>query len=85
MTMTMMHELDQRPSRRPFKAIKRELVEEFERRYLDQLLEQHRFNLSAVERSSGLSRKHLTALIHKHGLYERVLQARIGSLLKLLP
>jgi DNA-binding NtrC family response regulator len=71
--------------RRPFKAIKRELVDDFERRYLYQLLEQHRFNLSAVERSSGLSRRHLCALIHKHGLYEHVVRARINSLVKLLP
>jgi DNA-binding NtrC family response regulator len=72
-------------ARRPFKDIKRGLVADFERRYLNQLLEQHGFNLAAVERSSGLSRKHISALIHKHGLYKRVLHARIGSLIKLLP
>ncbi len=69
--------------RRPFKDMKRELVESFERRYLDQLLERHRFNMAAVARSAGLSRKHMIALIHKHGLYERVLHAR--SHIKLLP
>ncbi len=72
-------------ARRSFKTIKRELVGEFERQYLCQLLEQHRFNISAVERSSGLSRRHLRALIHKHGLHEHVVRARIDSLLKLLP
>lgn len=72
-------------AKRPFKQVKRELLEDFEKRYLLQLLEQHRFNLSAVERSSGLSRRHMVALIHKYGLYEQVLRARINSLVKLLP
>ena len=78
----MMQALDQR---RPFKAIKRELVDDFERRYLHQLLEKHRFNISAVERSSGLCRKHLSALIQKHGLHHLVVAARNNPLLKLLP
>ena len=56
---------------RPFKDIKRELLDNFERRYLFHLLEQHRFDLSAVERSSGLSRRQLNALMHKHGFHER--------------
>lgn len=56
---------------RPFKDIKRELLDNFERRYLFYLLEQHGFDLAAVERSSGLSRRHLNALIHKHGFHGR--------------
>ncbi len=80
MSMTMMHGL----ARRPFKDIKRAVVADFERRYLRLLLEQHGFNQSAVERSSGLSRRHISALIHKHGLYEHVVRARIDSLAKLL-
>ena len=77
----MLHALE----RRPFKDIKREIVDDFERKYLNHLLEQHRFNLSAVGRSSGLSRKHINALIQKHGLYSHVLRARIESLVQLLP
>lgn len=64
----MLHAL----ARRPFKDIKRELVDEFERRYLGHLLQRHGFNLAAVERSSGLSRKHICTLIQKHGLHRRV-------------
>jgi len=79
--MTMMHG----PERRPFKDIKRRIVDDFERRYLNDLLDQHQDNLAEVERSSGLSRRHLWALIHKHGLHKRVLRARIDSLVKLLP
>ena len=52
--------------RRPFKAVKRELLDEFERRYLVQLLEQHACDLSAVSRSSGWSRRQVFALIRKH-------------------
>jgi DNA-binding NtrC family response regulator len=77
----MMQALD----RRPFKNIKRELVDEFERRYLGHLLQRHRFNLAAVERSSGLSRKHIYALIQKHGLHKRVLSPGIASLVQMLP
>lgn len=69
--------------RRPFKDMKRALVEDFERRYVEHLLEQHRFNMAAVARAAGLSRKHMIALIHKHGLYGRVQSAR--SHIKLLP
>ncbi len=59
-------------TRRPFKAIRRELIEEFERRYVYRLLEQHDFNVSAVARSSGLSRRHLYSLIRKHGFHEHI-------------
>ena len=69
----------------PFKDVKREILDEFERRYLLNLLERHDCNLSAAERASGLSRRHLRALIRKHGLYERVLRARIESIARGLP
>jgi DNA-binding NtrC family response regulator len=77
----MMQSLD----RRPFKNIKRELVDEFERRYLGHLLQRHRFDLAAVERSSGLSRKHICTLIQKHGLNKRVAPAGIASVVQMLP
>lgn len=64
-----------------FKDAKREVVDEFERRYLDHLIERHAGNLSAAERASGLSRKHLRELMRKHGFYQRVVQSRIATLL----
>jgi DNA-binding NtrC family response regulator len=67
-----------------FKDAKREIVDQFERRYLDTLLDRHAGNLSAAERTSGLSRKYLRELIRKHGMFERVLQSRISSLLATL-
>jgi DNA-binding NtrC family response regulator len=69
--------------RRPFKDMKRAIIEDFERRYVESLLEQHHFNMTAVARAAGLSRKRMIALIHKHGLYERVMIAR--SHIELLP
>ena len=56
----MMHALD----RRPFKDMRRQLIDEFERRYLYQLLQQHRFDLTEVVRSARLSPKlpHCTGL-----------------------
>jgi DNA-binding NtrC family response regulator len=70
---------------RPFKDVKREIVDAFERLYLIHLLDQHRCNLAAAERSSGLSRRHLRSLMRKHGLYERIVRERIASLLEELP
>lgn len=67
-----------------FKDAKREIVDQFERRYLDTLLDRHAGNLSAAERTSGLSRKYLRELIRKHGMFERVLQSRISTLLATL-
>lgn len=55
-------------TRTSFKDIRRELVEDFERRYLVELLERHNYQLSAVVRFSGLSRRHLCNLLRKHGL-----------------
>lgn len=67
-----------------FKDAKREIVDQFERRYLDTLLDRTAGNLSAAERTSGLSRKYLRELIRKHGMFQRVLQSRISSLLAVL-
>jgi hypothetical protein len=53
---------------RPFKTIRREVIDQFERRYLALVLERHDHDLSAVRRSSGLSKRHLRKLIRKHGL-----------------
>ncbi len=65
-----------------FKDVKQELIDQFEHRYLCHLLERHGCNLTAAERSSGLSRHHLRALMRKHGLYEAVVRTRMASLLQ---
>lgn len=65
---------------RPFKDLKRQIVDEFERVYLLHLLDQ-RSNLTAAMRSSGLSRRHLRTLLRKHGHYERIVRERIAKLM----
>jgi DNA-binding NtrC family response regulator len=70
---------------RPFKDVKREIIDAFEKVYVRHLLDRHGGNLSAAERSSGLSRRHLRSLMRKHGLYEWVVRSRIASLLEELP
>lgn len=62
--------------RRAFTKVKRELVDEFERRYLLDLLGRYQGDLSAVRRASGLSRRHLGALVAKHGLLDHVARGR---------
>jgi two-component system, NtrC family, response regulator GlrR len=62
--------------RRAFTKVKRELVDEFERRYLLDLLGRYRGDLSAVRQASGLSRRHLGALVAKHGLTDHVARGR---------
>ena len=62
--------------RRAFTKVKRELVDEFERRYLLDLLGRYQGDLSAVRQASGLSRRHLGALVAKHGLAHHVARGR---------
>jgi DNA-binding NtrC family response regulator len=52
----------------PFKEAKAELVEQFEREYLAELLKRHRMNLSAAAREAQLDRKHLRELVRKYNL-----------------
>jgi DNA-binding NtrC family response regulator len=52
----------------PFHQVKDHLVREFERAYLARALRRSSMNVSLASRSSGLSRKHLRALMSKHGL-----------------
>jgi DNA-binding NtrC family response regulator len=52
----------------PFKEAKEAVVEQFEAAYLPDLLSRHEGNLSAAARHAGLSRRHLRALLVKHGL-----------------
>ena len=62
--------------REGFAAFGRHLVDEFERRYLLDLLGRYQGDLSAVRRASGLSRRHLGALVAKHGLTDHVVRGR---------
>jgi len=52
-----------------FHSAKAEVIEQFERTYLEQLMRQHEGNLTAASRASGLVRHYLRAMLKKHGLY----------------
>jgi DNA-binding NtrC family response regulator len=52
----------------PFKDAKARIVDDFERAYLERLLERHEGNLSAAARAAEVDRKHLRELLRKHGL-----------------
>ena len=54
----------------PFKEAKAQLVERFEREYIEDLLKRHEGNLSAAAREAEIDRKHLRELLRKHGLRE---------------
>ena len=54
----------------PFKDAKAQVVDAFERQYLQVLLERHGGNLSAAARAAEVDRKHLRELMRKHGLRE---------------
>jgi DNA-binding NtrC family response regulator len=58
------------PYHLPFKEAKAQIVEGFERQYLQVLLERHTGNLSAAARGADVDRKHLRELLRKHGLRE---------------
>ena len=52
----------------PLKEARQRLLDEFEQRYLEALLERHAGNVSAAARQAGLSRVSLYALLRKAGL-----------------
>jgi transcriptional regulator with GAF, ATPase, and Fis domain len=52
----------------PFKVAKDQLIEEFERAYLAQLLSECGQNMSRAARTAGVDRMYLHRLVQKHGL-----------------
>jgi len=53
---------------RPFRDLKREVVDAFERDYARELLKAHHGNLAAAARQARVDRKNLWALLKKHGI-----------------
>jgi transcriptional regulator with GAF, ATPase, and Fis domain len=53
---------------RPFRELKQEAIDAFERQYLTELLREHRGNLAQAARAAGMDRKNLWALVERHGL-----------------
>jgi DNA-binding NtrC family response regulator len=53
---------------RPLRALKRELIESFERHYLTHLLAQHSGNISRAAQVAGKERRDLGRLLKKYGL-----------------
>jgi DNA-binding NtrC family response regulator len=51
----------------PFKIAKNQVVEAFERDYIEALVSRHKRNLSAAAREAQIDRKHLRELMHKYG------------------
>jgi DNA-binding NtrC family response regulator len=51
---------------RPFRDLKREILEGFEREYTRELLRKHRGNLAAAARQARIDRKNLWSLVKKH-------------------
>jgi DNA-binding NtrC family response regulator len=55
----------------PFKEAKGQLVEQFEREYIVDLMRRHKLNLSAAAREAQIDRKHLRDLLRKYGMDPR--------------
>jgi transcriptional regulator with GAF, ATPase, and Fis domain len=53
---------------RPFRELKQETIDAFERDYLTELLRAHRGNLAQAARAAHMDRKNLWALVERHGL-----------------
>ncbi|MDD5705892.1 MAG: sigma 54-interacting transcriptional regulator, partial [Kiritimatiellae bacterium] len=53
---------------RPFKDAKNDLIEDFERGYLQDLLTRNKSNVSKAAREAGIERAYLQRLIRKYGL-----------------
>lgn len=54
---------------RPFREVKTELIDAFEKEYLERLLERAGGNIAAAARTAGLNRKYFYDLLRKHGLH----------------
>jgi transcriptional regulator with GAF, ATPase, and Fis domain len=52
----------------PFKLAKQGVVNEFEKRYISRLLEQHGGNISAAARAAGIDRMSIHKMLHRLGL-----------------
>jgi DNA-binding NtrC family response regulator len=52
----------------PFKEAKHQLVEAFEKEYIEDLMRRHSMNLSAAAREAQIDRKHLRELLRKYNL-----------------
>ena len=52
---------------RPFRDLKQEVIESFERDYIEELLRVHHGNLAAAARQAGMDRKNLWAMAKKYG------------------
>jgi DNA-binding NtrC family response regulator len=63
----------------PFKEAKGQLVEQFEREYIEDLMRRHKMNLSAASREAQIDRKHLRELMRKYGLDTRAGDADDGE------
>jgi two-component system response regulator GlrR len=61
----------------PFKVAKQKLVDEFDRRYLEALLEAHDNNISAAARAAGIERMSIYKMIRRLGLDKT--EARTGD------
>ena len=53
---------------RPFRELKQEVIDNFERAYLTEILRENRGNLAQAARAAGMDRKNLWALVERHGL-----------------
>ena len=53
---------------RKFRDLKREVVEAFERQYVQKLLRLHNGNVAAASRQAGMDRKNLWALAKKYDI-----------------
>jgi len=52
----------------PFKHAKQSVINEFEKRYISRLLEQHGGNISAAARAAGIDRMSIHKMLHRLGL-----------------
>lgn len=52
----------------PFKEAKQEIVERFEKEYLEELLKKYNYNLSKAAREAKVDRKHIRNLLKKYGI-----------------
>jgi DNA-binding NtrC family response regulator len=68
-----------------FHACRAQLISQFERAYVQLMLELPVQTITDLSKATGISRRHIRSLLQRHGGYSEILQRRLQSLLTLGP
>jgi hypothetical protein len=66
-----------------FHSCRAQLISQFERAYVQLMLELPVHTITDLSKATGISRRHIRSLLQRHGGYSEILQRRLQNLLAL--